>query len=384
MKNLYLLFIAFTTLTFLNAQTDVTFELNTEGVCGTFYAGGGVLGNAQAHLMYDDGTNGDAIAGDGIHTVIVNSSTFGAANAQGEKNYVFFMNPGWAEDWGSKENLGGLACADTANYNDRIMPAISGAAQTIQNCFGKCESDGSCGTYTTTSSFDEDFTTATGFAAADDAVYTEDNTAAVGTVSATNASDYAHIYYDTPSGMDIHSGDRGFSLEVKGPRASAVFLKLQRGGDYWVNNEMNPGANNYTDVGNWQTITWDASSFACGKDKTRAVLFFDIQTAPSTNPSDDVFEIRNFKMGEFATLSTDVSKSIENISVYPNPVVDVVNITSGESIDLVRVYDLTGRIVMQANPSKQNFVLNVANLSKGVYLVKLNAGSKEATTKLIK
>ena len=55
----------------------------------------------------------------------------------------------------------------------------------------------------------------------------------------------------------------------------------------------------------------------------------------------------------------DVSKSIENISVYPNPVVDVVNITSGESIDLVRVYDLTGRIVMQANPSKQNFVLNV-------------------------
>ena len=89
-------------------------------------------------------------------------------------------------------------------------------------------------------------------------------------------------------------------------------------------------------------------------------------------------------MGEFATLSTDVSKSIENISVYPNPVVDVVNITSGESIDLVRVYDLTGRIVMQANPSKQNFVLNVANLSKGVYLVKLNAGSKEATTKLIK
>ena len=379
MKNLYLVFIAFTTLTFLNAQTDVTFELNTEGVCGTFYAGGGVLGNAMAHLMYDDGTNGDAVAGDGIHTVVVNSSTFGAG-----QNYVFFMNPGWAEDWGSKEDLTGLACADAGNYNDRIMPAISGAAQTIQNCFGKCESDGTCGTYTTTSSFDEDFTTATGFAAADGASYIEDNTAAIGTVSASNNGSYAHIYYDTPSGMDIHSGDRGFSLEVKGPRASAVFLKLQRGGDYWVNNEMNPGANNYTDVGNWQTITWNASSFACGKDKTRAVIFFDIETLPSANASDDVFEIRNFKMGEFSTLSTAVSKSIENISVYPNPAVDVVNITAGESVDSVRIYDLTGRMVKQANPNSSEFSLNVAGLSKGAYLVRLNAGDKQATAKLIK
>ena len=169
MKNLYFLFIAFTTLTFLNAQTDVTFELNTEGVCGTFYAGGGVLGNAQAHLMYDDGTNGDAIAGDGIHTVIVNSSTFGAANAQGEKNYVFFMNPGWAEDWGSKENLGGLACADTQNYNDRIMPVFLGT----NNPGLFCESDGSAWNYTTTSSFDKDLLLLL-ICAADGAAYSED------------------------------------------------------------------------------------------------------------------------------------------------------------------------------------------------------------------
>jgi hypothetical protein len=51
---------------------------------------------------------------------------------------------------------------------------------------------------------------------------------------------------------------------------------------------------------------------------------------------------------------------------------------------MARIYDLTGKMVKQANPNKSKFSLNVADLSKGVYFVKLNAGNKQATTKLIK
>ena len=72
------------------------------------------------------------------------------------------------------------------------------------------------------------------------------------------------------------------------------------------------------------------------------------------------------------------------LSLYPNPATDIVNINTSVSVDQVRLYDLTGRKMMEANPNKENFDLDVTGLSKGVYLVKLNAGNKEATTKLIK
>ena len=72
------------------------------------------------------------------------------------------------------------------------------------------------------------------------------------------------------------------------------------------------------------------------------------------------------------------------IEIYPNPFVDRISVNTEEAIDVVRIYDLTGRMVQQATPNKANFSLNVADLSKGVYLVKLNAGNKEATLKLAK
>ena len=85
----------------------------------------------------------------------------------------------------------------------------------------------------------------------------------------------------------------------------------------------------------------------------------------------------------------DASASVKNaeligLKLYPNPVKNIANFSANETIQSVRIYDLTGRMVKQATPNKANFDMDVANLSKGVYLVKLNAGDKEATAKLIK
>ena len=87
-----------------------------------------------------------------------------------------------------------------------------------------------------------------------------------------------------------------------------------------------------------------------------------------------------------SVLSFDEVKSIDNIkvSLYPNPVNNIANISADESIDDLRVYDITGRVIIQHTPNKTDFRLNVSDLSKGVYLVKINSGNREATTKLIK
>ena len=49
-----------------------------------------------------------------------------------------------------KEDLTGLACADPANWNDRIIAPFTGN-QVLQACFGNCVSDGTCGSVTATS-----------------------------------------------------------------------------------------------------------------------------------------------------------------------------------------------------------------------------------------
>ena len=91
---------------------------------------------------------------------------------------------------------------------------------------------------------------------------------------------------------------------------------------------------------------------------------------------------------EFNTCPPGTLSIIDNelgiIEIYPNPFVDRISVNTEEAINVVRIYDLTGRMVKQDNPNNTNFNLDVADLSKGIYLIKLNAGDKEFTTKLIK
>ena len=142
MNKLYSLFFAFlmffglslfATESINSSDANVTFTVNTQNITvgeNGMYLGGGVFGGAQAHAMSDDD-------GDGTWEVTVEMETGTTGN------YIFLNSPSNDNDWGTKENLEGQDCADPANYNDRILPEISGD-MTIQHCFGSCESDGTC------------------------------------------------------------------------------------------------------------------------------------------------------------------------------------------------------------------------------------------------
>jgi hypothetical protein len=114
------------------AQTLVTFSVNTENITvgeNGMYAGGGVLGNAMAYMMTDD----DA---DGTYEVTVSLDT-GITG-----NYIFINSPANGDDYNGKENLDGQECADPNNWNDRILPEITGDAMTLLHCFGECSGNG--------------------------------------------------------------------------------------------------------------------------------------------------------------------------------------------------------------------------------------------------
>ena len=95
------------------------------------YAGGGVLGDAMAVPLSD--ADGDG-TWEGVASIADGTSG----------NYIFLNSPSHGGDWGTKEDLTGLPCSDPANFNDRILPTITGDT-TLLHCFGNCVTDGTCG-----------------------------------------------------------------------------------------------------------------------------------------------------------------------------------------------------------------------------------------------
>ncbi|MBE6327067.1 MAG: T9SS type A sorting domain-containing protein [Bacteroidales bacterium] len=84
-------------------------------------------------------------------------------------------------------------------------------------------------------------------------------------------------------------------------------------------------------------------------------------------------------------IPTSFQADVENVvakgevSIYPNPATDVITVTN-EGVESVAVYSLTGSLVA----SSESNVVNVANLVKGVYVVKANTEAGVITGQIIK
>lgn len=65
--------------------------------------------------------------------------------------------------------------------------------------------------------------------------------------------------------------------------------------------------------------------------------------------------------------------------MYPNPTSDVINITGIEHIDGLKLYDLTGKLIMST--SKLQF--SVQHLQSGVYLLEMKLGETTKTEKIV-
>jgi hypothetical protein len=69
------------------------------------------------------------------------------------------------------------------------------------------------------------------------------------------------------------------------------------------------------------------------------------------------------------------------INIYPNPVKSILNIKTDDKIKTIELYDEIGRKVK--NLSKSN-VINLENLSKGIYYLKIQTEKSSSVEKIIK
>ncbi len=87
------------------------------------------------------------------------------------------------------------------------------------------------------------------------------------------------------------------------------------------------------------------------------------------------------KVTESVLAVADTNKS--QLSVYPNPVKDVLNIASAEAkVTDVSFYSVDGRLVKQVSKNIQN--VDVKALKPGIYVVKVKTSTTEKTFKVVK
>lgn len=73
-----------------------------------------------------------------------------------------------------------------------------------------------------------------------------------------------------------------------------------------------------------------------------------------------------------ATLSTTTLVTDQNIKVYPNPVIETLNIDLGGTTKAtLTIYDVTGKEIFREILGSSKSSFNMADFSKGVYLVQL-------------
>ncbi len=91
----------------------------------------------------------------------------------------------------------------------------------------------------------------------------------------------------------------------------------------------------------------------------------------------------------FTTLSVTLGISenkLLSFEMYPNPVSDVLNIQLPTGTDKaeVGVYDYTGRLVSTKTISSNDSTLDVQNISKGIYIIRVATNSKIGVQRFIK
>jgi len=96
--------------------------------------------------------------------------------------------------------------------------------------------------------------------------------------------------------------------------------------------------------------------------------FFTITTAGANN---EFFGNEVLSVGD---------NEITELSLYPNPAKEVVNIVSKNPIDTIEVYDILGK---QVRALKNSNKVNVSNLNPGIYLFRISIGAQVQVKKIV-
>lgn len=72
------------------------------------------------------------------------------------------------------------------------------------------------------------------------------------------------------------------------------------------------------------------------------------------------------------------------VSVYPNPVENILHINGSDKVDSIKVYNVLGQYLDDVKIGENNNQIDVSSLASGVYMVKVISNSTQETFKIVK
>ncbi len=121
------------------------------------------------------------------------------------------------------------------------------------------------------------------------------------------------------------------------------------------------------------------------------VVYGDVVTVAYTKPSTNLLQctgatqaetitpqtVKNEVVQKGTVTSDPVKPSSNKISIYPNPVREYINISNLEPTEgqIVRIYDLAGRLCLEKQLSSNTLNRISINLNKGTYIIKVLSGT---------
>ncbi|MBQ1606164.1 MAG: T9SS type A sorting domain-containing protein, partial [Bacteroidales bacterium] len=89
------------------------------------------------------------------------------------------------------------------------------------------------------------------------------------------------------------------------------------------------------------------------------------QNFTSTNGCDSIVTLH------LNILSGISQNGMAEISIFPNPATDILNITSSETISEIEIVNVMGQVVYRTEVNSDNAVCDVEDLKAGVYIIRI-------------
>ena len=147
-------------------------------------------------------------------------------------------------------------------------------------------------------------------------------------------------------------------------------------------------------------VVYNSCPLAAGNDMTENYMDYSNDTCMNTFTLDQKARIvavlqnspRRSTLGSSlacqAVLGTSSYDALEMVSIYPNPVNDVLNISIGETADLPSAYSIynnLGQVIAQKSVSSNgDLSINTSGWSTGIYFIKIEKESAVKTLKFVK
>ncbi len=138
---------------------------------------------------------------------------------------------------------------------------------------------------------------------------------------------------------------------------------------------------------NTNTVGWEKKVVDLGSVDCSEPIQLRFIIDENTHTTKDDFAIDDIYFDEYSIITLDTpQEAITGLACYPNPATDTFTITALESINTIEVLNLLGQSVLQLTPSATTTTttIDVSDLAKGSYMVKITANNKFTTVKMIK